>query len=120
MSTRRLVGWTLVWIAGWALFFLHPVGYSGLGAVLLLCVAPLFMVTPAEWRRNGSVRLSMLVLVLLVCVFLLLVFVLPPSYTWEFPDDLVLGTGVKAFGLIVAAFGIGINSRRFARDEGAA
>jgi hypothetical protein len=120
MTTRRLVAWTLVWIAGWALFFIHPVGYSALGAVLLLCVSPVFMVTPGEWRTDASLRLSILILVLLVSLFLLLVFVLPPSYSWQFPDDLVLATGLKIFGLTIAALGIGVNSRRFARDDGAA
>ena len=53
----------------------------------------------------------------LVAVFLLLVFVLPPSYRWQFPTDPRLLAGLKVIGVTIALLGIGITSHRFARDD---
>lgn len=106
----------MVWGSGWALFFIRPVGHSTLGSILLLAVAPLVMVTPREWK-NVPVRRGGMLVVGLVAFFLLLVFVLPPSYRWQFPTDPRLLTGLKVFGAAIALFGIGITSHRFARDD---
>jgi hypothetical protein len=104
-----------VWLAGWALFLIHPAAHSSSGSILLVVVAPLMMMTPRQWKEDVSLRRTAIVLVLLVSLFLLLVFVLPPSYEWQFPEDPRFVVGLKAFGLLVAVFGIGVNWRRFVR-----
>ena len=119
MRIGRLVAWMMVWMSGWALFFLHPVGHSPLGSILLLAVSPLVMVTPAEWK-NVPIRRDGIVAILLAGLFLLLVFLLPPSYSWQFPDDPRLLAGLKIVGLSFAALGVAITSRRFARDHAGA
>lgn len=120
MTVTRLVAWTLVWLAGWALFLIHPAAHSSLGSFLLLGVAPLIMLTPRQWKDETPNRGAAIVLILLVFLFLLLVFVLPPSYTWQFPKDPRLVTGLKVFGLLVAVFGIGVNGRRFVHEQSGA
>jgi hypothetical protein len=116
VTIGRLVAWMIVWMSGWGLFFVHPAGHSTLGSVLLLAVAPLVMVTPREWR-NGTVRRGGILVVALVALFLFLVFVLPPSYRWQFPTDPRLLASLKVVGAAIALFGIGITSHRFARDH---
>src|SRR6185312_1412560 len=101
---------------GWALFFIRPVGHSTLGSILLLAVAPLVMVTPREWR-NVRLRRGAVLVIGLVALFLLLVFVLPPSYRWQFPTDRRLLAGLKVVGVTIALLGVGITSHRFARDD---
>ena len=86
---------------------------------MLLCVAPLIMLTPRQWKDAPS-RGTAIVLNLLVFLFLLLVFVLPPSYTWQFPQDPRFVMGLKVFGLFVALFGIGMNGRRFIDEHSGA
>ena len=108
----------MVWGSGWALFFIRPVGHSPLGSILLLAVAPLVMVTPREWR-NVRLRRGAVLVIGLVALFLLLVFVLPPSYRWQFPTDRRLLAGLKVVGVTIALLGIGITSHRFARDDNA-
>lgn len=120
MTLTRLVVWMLVWLSGWALFFVDPAAHSGLGTVLLLGVAPLIMIGPQQWKRDAPIRSAAIALVALVLLFLLFVFVLPPSYTWQFPKAPVLVTGLKAFGMLVAGFGIGVNWRRFVRSQAGA
>ncbi|HEY1251869.1 MAG TPA: hypothetical protein VGH97_11825 [Thermoanaerobaculia bacterium] len=115
MTLPRLVAWMLVWGTGWALFFVRPEGWDALGAVLLLGVAPLVMMRPRQWRRDPSSRGTAIVLVLLVLVFLSLVFVLPPSLRWQFPDDPAFAALLRAFAALVASFGIAANWRRFVR-----
>jgi hypothetical protein len=119
VTIGRLVAWMMIWMSGWALFFVRPAGHSTAGAVLLLAVSPLVMVTPREWRirplRRGGIAVAGL-----VALFLLLVFVLPPSYTWQFPGDPALRTGLTVVAAGVAAMGIAITSRRFARDHAGA
>ena len=119
MTVKRLVAWTLVWLTGWALFFVHPPAHSNLGSFLLLGVAPLIMVTPRQWKDAPS-RGAAIVLILLVVLFLLSVFVLPPSYTWQFPVDPRSVVGLKVFGLLVAMFGIAVNGRRFIGEQSGA
>jgi len=116
MTIGRLVTWMMVWISGWALFFVRPVGHSSLGGILLLIVAPLIMATPREWR-DVSIRSGAIVLVLLVCLFLILVFVLPPSFSWQYPTDPWLLGALEVFGVLIAVCGIGVTSRRFIRDH---
>ena len=116
MTIGRLVAWMMIWMSGWALFFVRPAGYSTTGAILLLAVAPLIMVTPSEWRIR-PIREGGIAAVGLVVLFLLLVFVLPPSYTWQFPQDPRLRTGLTVVAAASAALGIAIMSRRFARDH---
>jgi hypothetical protein len=113
VTVSRLVAWMLVWLAGWALFLIHPVSNSGAGTVLLVVVSPAMMMTPRQWKEDGSVRRLAIVLLLLVLLFLLLIFVLPPSYTWQFPEDPRFVAGLKAFAVLVAVFGICVNWRRF-------
>jgi peptidoglycan/LPS O-acetylase OafA/YrhL len=120
MTVARLVAWTLVWLAGWALFFIHPAAHSSQGSILLIGVAPLIMMTPRQWKEDAPSRGATIVLILLVSLFLLLVFLLPPSYTWQFPGDPRLVTGLKAFGLLVAGFGIGVTGRRFVQEQSGA
>ena len=115
MSLPRLVTWMLVWGTGWALFFVRPAASSVLGAALLLGVAPLVMMRPSHWRRDPSSRGTAIVLCLLVLAFLSLVFVLPPSYRWQFPKNPALAAVLKVFGALVAGFGIAANWRRFVR-----
>ena len=119
MTIGRLVTWMMLWISGWALFFIHPLGYSSLGSILLLVAPPLLMVTPRGWR-DVPVRRGALVLVLMVGLFLLVVFVLPPSFTWQFPDDPRLVTGLEVLGTLIAVIGVGVTSRRFIRDHAGA
>jgi len=119
VTIGRLVAWLMVWGSGWALFFIHPEGHSTLGSILLLAVAPVVMVTPREWK-NVPVRRGGIVVVSLVLLFLLLVFVLPPSYSWRFPDDPRLLGGLKVVGVSIALLGIAITSRRFVRDHAGA
>src|SRR5262249_29446784 len=107
--------WMLVWGTGWALFFVRPEGYDSLGAALLLGVAPLVMVRPRQWRRGPESRGAAVGLVLLVLGFLSLVFVLPPSWRWQFPVDPAFAAMLRAFAALVAAFGIVANWRRFVR-----
>ena len=111
----RLVTWMLVWGTGWALFFVRPEGPDSLGVVLLLGVAPLVMTGPRHWRRDPGSRATAAVLSLLVLVFLALVFVLPPSWRWQFPNDPAFATALRAFGALVAALGIAANWHRFVR-----
>ncbi|HEY2798553.1 MAG TPA: hypothetical protein VGK26_11745 [Thermoanaerobaculia bacterium] len=120
MTLPRLVAWMLVWGTGWALFFVRPEGPDSLGVVLLLGVAPLVMAAPRQWTRDPSSRGTTAVLCLLVLVFLSLVFVLPPSYRWQFPSNRSLAAALRIFGALVAAFGIAANCRRFARGAAAA
>jgi hypothetical protein len=115
MTLPRLVTWMLVWGTGWALFFVRPEGLDSLGVVLLLGVAPLVMTAPRPWSRDPSGRGTAAVLCLLVLVFLALVFVLPPSYAWQFPSNPAIAAALRAFGALVAAFGIAANCRRFVR-----
>jgi hypothetical protein len=119
VTIGRLVAWLMVWMSGWALFFLHPAGHSTVGTILLLAVAPLVMVTPREWRVGANRREASAV-ILLVVVFLLLVFVLPPSWTWQFPQDPSLVATLEVVGAAIALFGIGIMSHRFAREHAGA
>jgi len=116
VTIGRLVAWLMVWGSGWALFFIRPVGHSTLGSILLLAVAPLVMVTPREWR-NVRLRRGAVLVIGLVALFLLLVFVLPPSYRWQFPTDRRLLAGLKVVGVTIALLGVGITSHRFARDD---
>jgi hypothetical protein len=118
VTIGRLVAWLLLWMSGWALFFLNPAGHSTEGSILLL-LAPLVMVTPKEWRVE-AIRRGGIAVILMVLVFLLLVFVLPPSYRWEFPQEPVLRGGLKAVAAAIAAVGIAITSRRFAREHAGA
>jgi hypothetical protein len=120
MTVARLVSWTLVWLGGWALFLIHPAAHSSLGSVLLLAVAPLIMLTPRQWKEDAPSRGAAIVLILLVFLFLLVVFVLPPSYTWQFPGDPRLVLALKVFGLLVAVFGIGVAGRRFVHEQAGA
>jgi hypothetical protein len=119
VTIGRLVAWMMIWMSGWALFFVRPAGHSTAGAILLLGVAPLVMVTPREWRI-GPIRKGGIIVVLLVALFLVVVFVLPPSYTWQFPHDPRLRTGLTVLAAAIAALGIAITSRRFARDHAGA
>ena len=116
MTIGRLVAWLMTWMSGWALFFVRPAEHSTAGAVLLLAVSPLVMVTPREWRI-GAIRKSGIAVVALVVLFLLAVFVLPPSLTWQFPQDPRLRTALTVFAGAIAALGIAITSRRFAHDH---
>ena len=109
----------MIWMGGWALFFLRPAGHSTTGAILLLAVAPLVMVTPKEWRI-GPIRRGGIAVVLLVFLFLAAVFLLPPSYTWQFPQDARLRAGLTVLAATIAALGIAIISRRFAREHAGA
>jgi hypothetical protein len=120
VTLPRLVTWMLVWGTGWALFFVRPEGPDSLGAVLLLCVAPLVMTAPRQWRRDPSSRGTAAVLCLLVLAFLALLFVLPPSYRWQFPEGPPFAAMLRSFGALVAAFGIAANWRRFVRGPAAA
>ena len=120
MTTARLVTWTLVWLTGWALFFIHPVAYSSLGSFLLLGAAPLIMMTPRQWKEDALNRSAAIVLIVLVLLFLLLVFLLPPSYTWQFPTDLRCVLSLRIFGLLVAVFGLSVNGRRFVHEQSGA
>jgi hypothetical protein len=120
MSLPRLVVWMLVWGTGWALFFLRPEGLDSLGAVLLLGVAPLVLTGPRPWRRDPGSRGTAAVLSVLVLVFLALAFVLPPSWRWQFPVDPSFAAALRAFGALVASFGIAANCRRFVRGPVAA
>jgi peptidoglycan/LPS O-acetylase OafA/YrhL len=115
MTLPRLVTWMLVWGTGWALFFVRPEAYDRLGAVLLLGVAPLVMLRPRQWRRDPAGRGTALALMLLVLAFLVLVFVLPPSYRWQFPEDPRFAAALTTFGALVAGYGIAANWRRFVR-----
>ena len=116
MTLTRLVVWILVWVTGWMLFFIQPAAHSRLGTVLLLA-APLIMMKPRQWREDVAIRSPAIALVLLVLLFLLLVFVLPPSYTWQFPKDPRFVAVLKVFGTLVALFGIGVNWRRFVHGQ---
>jgi hypothetical protein len=118
VTIGRLVAWLMVWMSGWALFFISPAGHSTEGTILLL-VAPLVMVTPKEWRIK-AIRRGGITMILMVLLFLLLVFVLPPSYRWEFPQEPVLRGGLKAVAIAFAALGIAITSQRFAREHAGA
>jgi hypothetical protein len=120
VTLPRLVASMLVWGTGWALFFVRPEGPDSLGAVLLLGVAPLVMTGPRPWKRDPGSAGTAAILCLLVLVFLVLVFVVPPSWRWQFPDDPLLAVALRAFGALVAAFGIAANWRRFVRGPAAA
>lgn len=120
MTATRLVAWTFVWLAGWALFFIDPVAHSSIGSLLLLGAAALVVIWPRQSKDNASARSDAKALLALVLVFLLSVFMLPPSYTWQFPRDPRLVSGLKVFGVLVALFGIGVNGRRFARGAAGA
>jgi len=118
MTLSRLVVWMLVWGTGWALFFVHPAASSSLGALLLLG-ASLVVMKPAQWRRDPGRRIAIL-LIALVLFFLFLVFVLPPSYRWQFPKDPRLVALLEALGALVAGLGIAVNWRRFLRTRAGA
>src|SRR5262245_8965190 len=109
----------MVWMSGWALFFLHPAGHSTAGSILLLAVAPFVMATPREWKVE-TIRRGAIAVILMVVLFLLLVFVLPPSLRWQFPQDPRLLGGLKALAAAIAALGIAITSHRFAREQAGA
>ena len=113
MSIGRLVAWTFLWLGGWALFLIDPASHSNIGTALLIGAAAVILI-----RRRGitsaQVRVGGAMLVALVLLFLLMVFVLPPSYTWQFPSNPLLVSGLKVFGVAVAVFGIGVNWRQFA------
>lgn len=113
MSVGRLVAWTFLWLGGWALFLIDPASHSDIGTALLIGAAAVILI-----RRRGmpsaQVRVGGSLLVSLVLLFLLMVFVLPPSYTWQFPSNPLLVSGLKVFGVAVAVFGIGVNWRQFA------
>jgi len=117
MTLQRLVIWMLVWGTGWALFFVRPEASDDLGALLLLGVAPLVMMGPREWMRDASGRSTAIALMLLVLAFLALVFVVPPSWRWEFPTDPAFVAAVRTFGALIATFGIAANCRRFMRGR---
>lgn len=110
-----LVVWMLVWGTGWALFFVSPASSSGLGALLLLGASLCALLS--AWRRDPPARGTGILLTGLVFLFLLLVFVLPPSYRWQFPTGAPLRTLLEGFGAIVAVFGIAVNCRRFLRSS---
>lgn len=115
MTLPRLVVWMLVWGTGWALFFLRPEGLDSVGVVLLLGVAPLILTMPLQWKRDPGSRTTAAGLCFLVLVFLALVFAVPPSWRWQFPNDPALVAAIRSFGALVAAFGIATNWRRFVR-----
>jgi hypothetical protein len=113
VSVGRLVAWTFLWLGGWALFLIDPASHSDIGTALLIGAAAVILI----WRRgvpSAQVRVGGSLLVALVLLFLLMVFVLPPSYTWQFPSNPLLVSGLKVFGVAVAVFGIGVNWRQFA------
>jgi hypothetical protein len=115
MTLQRLVTWMLVWGTGWALFFVRPEGLDSLGVVLLLGVAPLVMTTPRQWMQDPGSRDLASFLCLLVLAFLVLVYVVPPSWRWEFPSAPAFVAAVRTFGALIATFGIAANWRRFMR-----
>jgi hypothetical protein len=119
VTIGRLVAWMMVWMSGWALFFLHPAGHSTVGTILLLAVAPLVMVTPREWKVE-AIRRETIAVILMVLAFLVLVFVLPPSWTWQFPRHPRLVATLWVVGSAIALSGIGIMSHRFAREHAGA
>jgi hypothetical protein len=114
VSVTRLVAWTFLWLGGWALFLIDPATHSDIGSALLIGAAAVILIRGRGKTPSAQVRVAGSLLVVLVFVFLLMVFVLPPSYTWQFPSDPLLVSGLKVFGVAVAVFGIGVNWRRFA------
>jgi hypothetical protein len=114
MSVGRLVAWTFLWLGGWALFLIDPASHSNVGTALLIGAAAVILIRRRGAMRPVPVRVGGFVLVSLVVLVLLMVFVLPPSYTWQFPSNPLLVSGLKVFGVAVAVFGIGVNWRQFA------
>ena len=114
MSVGRLVAWTFLWLGGWALFLIDPASHSDVGTALLIGAAAVILIQKRGAMRPAPVRVGGVLLVSLVLLFLLMVFVLPPSYTWQFPSNPLLVSGLKVFGVAVAVFGIAVNWRQFA------
>jgi hypothetical protein len=114
MSVGMLVAWTFLWLGGWALFLIDPASHSDIGTALLIGAAAVILIRRREKIPSAQVRVGGSLLVALVLLFLLMVFVLPPSYTWQFPSNPLLVSGLKVFGVAVAVFGIGVNWRQFA------
>jgi hypothetical protein len=118
VSVSRLVAWTFLWLGGWALFLIDPASHSDIGSALLVGAAGVILIRPRRMTPSAPVRAAGALLVGLVLLFLLMVFVLPPSYTWEFPRNPLLVSGLKVFGVAVAVFGIGVNWRQFTGTAG--
>jgi hypothetical protein len=114
VSVGRLVAWTFLWLGGWALFLIDPASHSDIGTALLIGAAAVILIRRREKIPSAHVRVGEAMLVALVFLFLLMVFVLPPSYTWQFPSNPLLVSALKVFGVAVAVFGIGVNWRQFA------
>jgi hypothetical protein len=112
VSVGRLVAWTFLWLGGWALFLIDPASHSDIGTALLIGAA-VILIRRREKIPSAQIRVGGAMLVALVLLFLLMVFVLPPSYTWQFPSNPLLVSGLKVFGVAVAVFGIGVNWRQF-------
>jgi hypothetical protein len=113
VSVGRLVAWTFLWLGGWALFLINPASHSDIGTALLIGAAAVILIRRRGKIPSAQIRVGGAMLVALVLLFLLMVFVLPPSYTWQFPSNPLLVSGLKVFGVAVAVFGIGVNWRQF-------